>query len=153
VSDLRNEDLLGHYNMNNQWAESVWENRINSFLGKTCIGRYIPLYLATITNGVLVSPFGTMTLTSGSNQWYERGQEIPLDPTAPARPLQSGYSHVHGRIKMSKIAKIETLSPPPSPPSLKQIFEKTNDVGVFQGSLRTFSHPDKQSILFFCCLV
>ena len=138
----------------NQWAENVWKTRINSFLGKTCIGCYIPSYLATITNGVLVSPSGTMTLTSGSNQWYERGQETPFDPTAPARPLQSGYSHVYGKLKTSKMAKIETLTPSP-PPALKQIFGKTNHVGVFERSLWTLSHREIQinRTFVFCCLV
>jgi len=70
----------------------------------TCIGRHVASCLATITNGVLISPppSRTMTLTSESNQWYK--QETPLDPTTLALPLQSSYSHVHGRLKTSKIA-------------------------------------------------
>jgi len=119
----------------------------------SCIGHYIPSYLATITNGVLVSPSGTMTLTSGSNQWYERCQETPFDPTAPARPLQSGYSHVHGKLQTSKMAKIETLTPSP-PATLKQIFGKTNHVWVFGGSFWTFSHREIQiNRTFFRCVV
>jgi len=104
-----------------------------NFLRKTCIGCYIPSYLATITNGV---------------------QETTFDPTALARPLQSGYSHVHGKLKTSKMAKIETLTPYP-PPALKQIFRKTNHVGVFGGSLWTFSHHEIQinRTFFFSCLV
>jgi len=111
--------------------------RINSFSGKTCIGRYIPSYLATITNVVLVSP-----VTSESDQWYERVQDTLLDPTAPARPLQSGYSHVHGRLKTSKMAEIDTSTPPP--PALKQIFGNSNHVRVFGGSLWTFSQYEIQ---------
>ena len=70
-----------------------------NFLRKTCIGCYIPSYLATITNGVPTFPSGTMKLTSRSIQRYKRGQKNPLDLTALAGPLQSDYSHVHGRLK------------------------------------------------------
>ena len=111
---------------------------------------YIPSCLATITNGVLVSRYGTMTLTSRSSQWYERGQEPAFDPTALARPLQSGYSFVHGRLKTSKM-EIETWTSPP--PALKQIFGKTNHVGVFGGSLWTFSHREIQINRTLCFLL
>ena len=98
-------------------------------------------------------PSGTMKLTFGSNQRYKRGQKSPLDPTAFAGPLQSGYSHVHGRLKTSKMVKIVISSP--SPPGLKQIFGETNRVGVFEGSLWTFSHREIQinGPFFLCCPV
>jgi len=54
------------------------------------------------------------------------------------------YMVGHGRLKTSKMAKIETLTPSPPPPLLKQIFGKTNHVRVFGGSLLTFSHRDIQ---------
>jgi len=97
------------------------------------IGRYIPSHLATITNGVLTSPSGTMKLTSGLNQRYKRAQKSPLNATALPEPLQGGCSLVHGRLKTSKMAKIVISTP--SPPGLKQIFKETNYVGV---SARSF---------------
>jgi len=89
-------------------------------------------------------PSGTMTLTPGSNQWNKRGQETPLDRTAWARPLQSGYS-VHGRLKKSKIAKINILTPPPSH-ALKQIFGEINNEEGCSGiplDIFTSRNPDK----------
>jgi len=77
-------------------------------------GRHTPSYLATITNYVLVSLFGTMKLTSGSKQWFKMGQRTPLDQTTQARSLQSGYSLVHGRLKTSK----KRFQPPPPLPHL-----------------------------------
>jgi len=77
-----------------------------------------------------------MKLTSGSNQWYKRGQKSPLDPIALAGPLQGGYSLVHGGLETLKMAKIVISTPAPLPPSgLKQIFGENNHVGVSGESL------------------
>jgi len=105
--------FLGEYDpkvpsKSNQWAQSARETEINLFSWKTCIGCYIPLYLAPITNGVLTSLSGTMKLTSGSSQRYKRGQKSPLDPTVLAGPLQSGYRLVHSSLQTSKMAKMST---------------------------------------------
>jgi len=123
----------------NQWAESARETRINSLFWNKYIGRYIPSYLATITNGALTFPSLTIKLTSESNQRYKRGQKSPLDPTVLAGPLQSGYSLA----KDVKNGKNRDFNPPTTP-GLKQIFGETNHVGVSGGSLWTFSHREIQ---------
>jgi len=62
----------------NQWAESVWEIRINSFLWKTCIGCYIPSYLATITNDMMFShpPLGPWNCLPGRTNGLRGGRSI-----------------------------------------------------------------------------
>jgi len=135
----------------NQWVESVRETGINSFLWKTCIlGAIYHRIWQQLQMVFSHPPSGTMKLTSGSNQWYKRGQKSPLDPTALAKLLHSGYSLVHNRLKTSKMANI--MIPPPPPPGLKQIFGKTNHVGVSEGSLWTFSHREIQINILFCSL-
>ena len=91
-------------------------------------------------------PSGTMKLTSGSNQWYKWGQKTPLDPTALARPLQSDYSLVRGRLKTLKMVKIVILAPSPLAiyPMWKQIFRNTHHMGLFWGCPWTFSHREIQ---------
>jgi len=106
-------------------------------------------------------PSGTMELTSGSNQRYKRGQKSPLDPIALAGLLQSGYSLVHGRLKMSKMAKF--VISPPSPLLATRV--KTNicgnqPLGAVWGiplNIFTSQNSDKQTFFFLvcccCCLV
>ena len=96
-----------------------------------------------------IPPSGTMKLTSWSNQRYKRGQKSPLHPTALAGPLQSGYSLVHGRLKMWKMSKI-VISIPPATWVKTNIWGNQPRGGVWGIPLSTFTsrNPDKQTFFF-----
>jgi len=134
----------------NQWVESVRETGINSFLWKTCIlGAIYHRIWQQLQMVFSHPPSGTMKLTSGSNQWYKRGQKSPLDPTALAKLLHSGYSLVHNRLKTSKMANI--MIPPPPPTWVKtNIWENQPRGGVWGIPLNIFTswNPDKHTFLF-----